>query len=71
MITANRSADASDSLEATIRDQAHAASLPVLTISDPDRIMTDRNYAERAAAQVLDYLLDIDKLRGVGRLYVP
>jgi len=55
LITANRSAESADSLEATIRKQAHSTRLPVITIGDPDRIMTDRNYVERAAVQLLDY----------------
>jgi hypothetical protein len=71
LITGNRNANDTDSLEATIREQADAASLPVLTIADPDRIMTSRDYAERVAAQVLDYLMELEKLRGAGRLYVP
>ncbi len=35
------------------------------------RLMRERDYAERVAAQLLDYLLDLDNLRGTGRLYVP
>ena len=45
--------------------------LPVLTIADPDRVMIDRDYAEDVSARVLEYLIDLDKLRGAGRLYVP
>ena len=30
-----------------------------------------RDYAERVAIQVLEYLLELDNFRGVGRLYVP
>ena len=43
----------------------------VVTIADPDRLMRDRDYAERAAAQLLEYLLDLENLRGAGRLYIP
>jgi hypothetical protein len=43
----------------------------VLTIGDPDRLMRDREYAERTAAQVFEYLLELENLRGTGRLYVP
>ncbi len=71
LITANRNAEGDDSLEAVIRQGAGGPSLPVLTIADPDRVMVSRGYAERVASSVLDYLLDMDKLRGVGRLYVP
>ena len=43
----------------------------MLTIADPDRLMRDRDYAERAAVQLLEFLMDLDNLRGAGRLYVP
>ncbi len=36
-----------------------------------DRILDDRDYAERAVVKLLDYLLDIGNYRGTGRLYVP
>jgi hypothetical protein len=70
-ITANRNAEGPDSLEAAIRTLGTARSLPVVTIGDPDRLLRDRDYAQRAAAQLLEYLLDLENLRGTGRLYVP
>jgi hypothetical protein len=33
--------------------------------------MRDREYAEHVAARLLQYLQDLDRLRGAGRLYVP
>ncbi len=71
LITANRNADAPDSLEATIRARNTEDSLPVLTLADPQRVVRSRAYAERAAAQMLDYLMNIDRVRGAGRLYLP
>ena len=71
LLTGNRNADGADSLEAAIALQGTDRSLPVVTIGDPDRLLRDRDYAERAAAQVLEYLLDLENLRGTGRLYVP
>ncbi len=71
LITANRNAEGHDSLEMAINELGTSSSLPVVTIGDPDRLMRDRDYAERAAGQLMQYLLDIDKLRGTGRLYVP
>ena len=47
------------------------SSLPVLTIADPELVLASRDYAERVAIQVLQYLLDLDHFRGVGRLFVP
>ena len=60
-----------DSLEATIRALNVPSSLPVLTIADPELVLASRDYAERVAIQVLEYLLDLDHFRGVGRLFVP
>jgi hypothetical protein len=43
----------------------------VLTIADPGHILHSRDYAERAAVQMLDYIMNIDRVRGTGRLFVP
>ena len=71
LITGNRSADDPDSLETVIRPEAQPDSLPVITIGDTDRVLQDRVYAEKVAAQILDYLMRIDEFRGTGRLYAP
>lgn len=71
LITANRSADDPDSLEAVIRDENLPNSLPVVTLASADRILHDRLYAEKVAERLLDYLMRINECRGVGRLYVP
>ena len=34
-------------------------------------VLASRDYAERVAIQVLEYLLELDHFRGVGRLFVP
>ena len=71
LVTGNRNAEGDDSLEVAINRLGTPQSLPVLTIADPDRLMRDRDYAERAAVQLLEFLMDLDNLRGAGRLYVP
>ncbi len=71
LLTANRNQAGPDSLEATLRTQNTASSLPVFTIANARRVLTSRDYAERVAAQLLDYLQDIDRVRGTGRLYLP
>jgi hypothetical protein len=70
LVTGNRNNDGPDSLEATILRLKRADSLPVFTISDPQQFSV-RSYAERAAERLLDYLLELDKFRGTGRLYIP
>src|SRR5436190_20048616 len=47
LVTGNRNAKGDQSLEAVIQQQNLPASLPVLTIADSERVMTDRSYAER------------------------
>jgi hypothetical protein len=71
LVTGNRNSEGEGSLESTIRRRNTPHSLPVVTIGDPDRLLRDRGYLERVAAQLLEYLLDLDELRGTGRLYVP
>jgi hypothetical protein len=71
LITANRNDDGPDSLETAIRSENQPDRLPVVTIADADRVLSDRAYAERVAVSVLDYLMRIDEVRGTGRLYVP
>jgi hypothetical protein len=71
LLTGNRNKDGPESLEAVIRSENHADSLPVVTIGDAERVLRDRLYAERVAERLLEYLMRIDEVRGVGRLYVP
>lgn len=71
LITYNRNAKGPDSLEETIRAHNAPHSLPVFTIANADRVHTSKAYAERVAERLLEYLLEIDKVRGTGRLYVP
>ena len=71
LVTANRNDDGPDSLEATIRQYNRAESLPVITIGDPQLFSSSRSYAERAAEKLLDYLSELDRFRGTGRLYIP
>jgi hypothetical protein len=71
LVTANRNADRPDSLEAVPRRLNQSNSLPVFPCADPQRILRDRHYAEETADRLLEYLFDIDCVRGVGRLYIP
>jgi hypothetical protein len=71
LITNNRNQDGPDSLEATIRELSCPDSLPVFTISDLNMFRTDRAYVGRVAEKLYEYLIEIDGLRGTGRLYLP
>ena len=71
LVTGNRNSETPDSLEVTIRVENRLGSLPVITIGEPKRILSEREYAEQAAEKLLDYLLFIEQYRGAGRLFVP
>jgi hypothetical protein len=71
LITGNRNAQGNESLELTIRRHLAPHHLPVFTISDPNRLMRDRDYAEHVAARLIEHLERLDSLRGAGRLYLP
>lgn len=71
LITTNRNSDRADSLEATIRAQNTEQSLPVLTIARPERLRRSRDYADEIIESLFATLIDIEGLRGTGRLYLP
>jgi hypothetical protein len=71
LITANRNKDGPDSLEATISTRNTPRSLPVFTLADVHRFDRETTYVARTAVRLLEHFLDIEKLRGTGRLYVP
>lgn len=71
LITSNRNRESADSLESTIRAHGGRDSLPVLTLADAERVRHDRGYASRTVVSLLQTLLDIDAVRGAGRLYLP
>lgn len=71
LITANRNKNGLNSLEATIAERNQASSLPVLTVADADQILTSGDYARRVVSQLLEFLFDLENIRGTGRLYLP
>lgn len=71
LLTANRNRKSDDSLEATIRREGTAESLPVFTLSDAQRLLQSSTYLESVVEGLLDYLLYQDNYRGTGRLFLP
>jgi len=71
LITDNRNDEGPDSLEATIRELNSSDALPVFTIADLDRFRANREYADRIVERLYSYLLEIDGVRGTGRLFLP
>ena len=71
LITGNRNKVGPDSLEHTIQQFNAPSRLPVLTVGAPNRILSSRDYAQRVVSRLLEYLIDVDNIRGTGRLYLP
>lgn len=71
LVTGNRNAAGPDSLEVAIRMGGTADSLPVLTLANRDRLMRDRSYAEDVAGRLIEIMMEIDRHRGTGRMYLP
>jgi hypothetical protein len=71
LLTENRNAEGPDSLEETIRTRNRPDSLPVFTLANAQHFLHSKAYAERVVWRFLDYLIDIEKNRGTGRLYLP
>ena len=71
LLTNNRNDDGPDSLESTLRTCNSASSLPVFTLGNADKILVNAAYVDAAIDSLFQYLLEIDNLRGTGRLYLP
>ena len=71
LITGNRNKAGLDSLTSVIQRINNPSSIPVLTIGDPPRILSSRDYAESVVSRLLEYLVDLENIRGTGRLYLP
>jgi Domain of unknown function (DUF5615) len=71
LVTDNRNEDGAESLEAVIRENAGGPWLPVVTIGRSFELLRSPNYRSRVAEDLIEALFDIEKFRGVGRLYLP
>jgi hypothetical protein len=71
LVTANRNSEGPDSLEETIKNHNLPTSLPVVTLANVARIGSEHSYAVHTAEVLLQYLVDIESVRGSGRIYVP
>jgi hypothetical protein len=71
LLTANRSMKGKDSLEQVIREENTLGSLPVITISNADRLLSDYEYRNLCVERLIEIVLDIDNYRGAKRLFIP
>jgi hypothetical protein len=71
LLTLNRNQKGTDSLEEAIRMLNTPESLPVMTIGSGRRFMEEPTYRNQCADRCLEFLYDMENLRGTGRLYLP
>jgi hypothetical protein len=69
LLTANRNLDDESSLEQTLREDNTPESLPIITVSAPQRIV--EQYRERCMHALIGIVLDLDNCLGAARLYIP
>jgi len=71
LITGNRNKAGPHSLESAISQFNTPSSLPVLTIGDPNRVLSNRDYAQHVVSRLLEHLINLENIRGTGQLYIP
>jgi len=71
LLTANRSMKGKDSLEQVMREENTSESLPVITISNADRLLNESEYRNRCVEKLIEIALDVDNYRGTKRIFLP
>lgn len=70
LLTANRNMEGENSLEQVLREENTLNSLPVITIGNVERL-GEPDYRNRCVDRILEIVLGIENVIGVGRLYIP
>lgn len=70
LLTENRNMDGPDSLEETMRRECEPTFLPVVTISSRRRL-GDVHYRRHCAERLIEIVIDLERYRGVSRVYIP
>lgn len=71
LLTANRSMKGKESLEQVMREENTSESLPVITVSNADRLLNDSEYRGRCVESLIEIVLDIDTYLGARRIFIP
>ncbi|MBE9062605.1 ACP S-malonyltransferase [cf. Phormidesmis sp. LEGE 11477] len=71
LLTANRSMKGKDSLEQVMREENVAESLPVVTIGNADRLLSDPEYRGRCVESLVEIALSLDSYCGARRVFIP
>ncbi len=69
LLTVNRSVKGKDSLEQVMREESTPESLPVITVSNADRLLNDSEYSGRCVESLVEIALDT--YRGARRIFIP
>jgi predicted nuclease of predicted toxin-antitoxin system len=70
LLTNNRNREDATSLQATIDRENTQDSLPVLTVSDTDKLVLPA-YRQQAAHKLAAVIIDLENYLGVGRVFIP
>ena len=70
LLTNNRNREDATSLQATIERENTQGSLPVLTVSDKDKLVLPA-YRQQAAHKLAAVIIDLEHYLGVGRVFIP
>lgn len=70
LLTANCNMASEDSLEQVLRTENHANALPVITVSDSDRLF-EYHYRELCAERLIEIVLYLPNYLGTARLFIP
>lgn len=71
LLTANRSMKGENSLEQVMREESTSASLPVITIGNIDRVLSEPVYRDRCVNRLVEIIVDIADYRGARRIFIP
>ena len=71
LLTANRSMKGKDSLEQVMREENTPKSLPVATLSNINRLLSEPDYRERCVNRLVDIVVSIEDYKGVRRIFIP
>jgi hypothetical protein len=70
LLTSNRNQENETSLQATIDRENTPEALPVLTLSQTNRLLLS-DYRQQATHKLVEIILYLENYLGVGRIYLP
>ena len=71
LLTANRNQRGADSLGQVLKEECTPLSLPVITLTNPNRLLRDSVYRLRCAMALAEIVLEVERFQGVSRMFIP